>query len=104
LTTLNNDRLRKIICDEGLPGLTYMLVWGELDEDSEGHIALSKVLFDHESVVNPDDAPNRDLSDPSVRQGVFDCAMRYSNVRKAIESVLSEISADEGQRHWWKFW
>jgi hypothetical protein len=104
LTTLNHDRLRGVFCDEGLPGITYMFVWGKLDEGSEGHIAFSQVLFAHESVENPDDAPNRDLSDPSVRQGVFDCAMRYSDVRKAIESVLTEISASEAKRQWWKFW
>jgi hypothetical protein len=101
---LDDDRLREIVCDDGLPGITYILVWGELDEDSRGYKDLSQVLFGYEAGGNPDDAPSKDLSDPAVRQGVFDCALRHSDVRDALENVLSEISAVKRAKPWWRFW
>jgi hypothetical protein len=104
LTTFNNDQLREKICNQHLPGVAYIFVCGKLDEHSESYTALSQVLFDYESAKNPDEVPTRDLSDPSVRQGVFDCAMRYSDVRKAFESMFTEISAIGMKRPWWKFW
>lgn len=88
---MDDEMLRQRVLDRQLPGVAYMLIWGELDEASEGCSALSRVIFDYESVSNPDDAPNRDLSDPAVRQGVLECALRHTDVRQACEKVLSEI-------------
>jgi hypothetical protein len=99
---LDNEKLRQMVCDDGLPGITYMLVWSQLDEESEGYEALSKALFDHDSVADPDEAPNRDLSDPTVRRGVFDCVMHHADVRRAFERVLAE--GRKGQKPWWRFW
>jgi hypothetical protein len=104
MAALGDNQLREMICDENLPGVAYMLVWSELDEDSDGHNALSQVLFDHESVENPDDAPTRDLLGRAVRMGVFNCALRHSDVRNAIEDVLSGFSEDIEKKPWWKFW
>jgi hypothetical protein len=92
---MDDEMLRQRVLDHRFPGGAFMFVWGELSEESEGYSALSQVLFDHESVSNPDDAPNRDLSDPAVRQGVLDCAMRYDDVRQACEKVICEITSDE---------
>lgn len=88
---MDDETLRQQILDDQLAGVAYMLIWGELSEESEGYGALSRVLFDYESVSDPEQATNRDLSDPNVRQGVLDCAMRYSDVRNACEKVLSAI-------------
>ena len=98
------ESFREALLDPRLPGVAYMLVWGELSEGSQGHLALSQVLFDCEAAPSPDDAPTRDLSDASVRQGVYDCAMRYPDVRQACEKVLGEIGAAKTSRPWWKFW
>ena len=99
----DNARLREIICDGGLPGVAYILVWSELDEESEGYEALSKVLFDHEAADNSENAPTRDLSDSAVRQAVFDCVSQHAEVREAFENVLTETLA-QGKRPWWRFW
>ena len=104
MNSADDEKLRESICDEELPGITFMLVWGELDEHSDGHRALSDVLFDHESVDNPDDAPNRDLSDPEVRRRVFECVMEYGDVRVALEKVLRAVDAADRKKPWWRFW
>jgi hypothetical protein len=101
---MDDEILRQKVLDPQLPGVAYMLIWGELSEESEGHRALSRVLFDEESVSSPEDAGNRDLSDPVVRQGVFDCARQFNDVRQACEKILSEITTARNRRPWWKFW
>ena len=93
------NELREFLSNKDLPGITYMLLWGELDEESEGYRSLSKVLFDYESVDDPDKAPNRDLSDLKVRAGVVDCAIRYPEVGQAAAQLMRRI-----QKPWWKFW
>jgi hypothetical protein len=104
MNPIDAEKLREIICDDGLAGITYMLVWGELDEDSEGYRALSDVLFDDESADNPDGAPSRDLSDPEVRRRVFECVMQYPDVRAAVERVLRDIAAGDRKKPWSQFW
>ena len=104
MNLIDAEKLREIICDDGLSGITYMLVWSELEERSDGHRALSDVLFDHESVDNPDDAPNRDLSDPEVRRRVFECMMEYPDVRAVAEKVIRGIAPGDRKKPWWQFW
>jgi hypothetical protein len=79
---IDPERLLRLLLDARLPGVAYMLVWGELREGSDGYTALSDVLFEDELT--------RDLSQPSVRQGVYECALQYPDVRQACEKVLRE--------------
>ena len=83
--------LRQILLDETTPGMLFMLIWSDLDENSDAYRALSEVLFDHAAVNNPDDAPTRDLSDPSLKRNVADCAARFPEVHAAAERVINEI-------------
>jgi hypothetical protein len=82
-------QLRRTLCDAQLPGVVYMLIWSELDEDSDAYRALSDALFDHDADEDPDEAPARDLSDPSVRRRVADCAAEYPAIQAAALRVLS---------------
>ena len=93
------NELREFLLDENLPGIAYILLWEELDEESDGYGTLSKVLFDYESVDDPDIAPTRDLSDPKVRAGVADCAIKYPEVGKAVAQAIRRT-----RKPWWKFW
>ena len=85
--------LRQILLDEATPGMIFMLIWSELDEESEAYRALTEVLFDHDAVDDPEQAPNRDLSDPSVKTNVADCAARYPEIHAAAERVIDEINS-----------
>ena len=69
----------------------FMLIWSQLEEDSEAHRALSRVLFDEDAVDDADDAPCRDLSDLSLRLHVADCVARYPEIHAAAERVIGEI-------------
>jgi hypothetical protein len=94
MSTIEPSRLQQILRDDATPGVLYMLIWSELEEDTDAYRALSDVLFAHESVTDPDDAPARDLSDPTVRNGVADCAARFPEIHAAAERVIVEIDND----------
>ena len=89
---MSDEILGQIIINAKFSGIAYMFIWGELSEESEGYRALSEVLFDYETVADPENAPSRDLTDPNVRRGVLECAMRFDDVRQACEKVISELS------------
>lgn len=89
------DKLRKYLLNADLPGVAYMLIWGDLDEASEAYAELQDVLFDGPS----EDAPCRDLSDPKVRAGVTECALKYPEIAAAVRKQIRRLS-----RPWWKFW
>jgi hypothetical protein len=55
-------------------------------------------------VQDPADAPNRDLSAPEVRRGVFQCVTEYPEVRAAAEKVVDAIAADHRKKPWWRVW
>ena len=99
MAPVDPNELRKFLGDNELPGITYMLIWAEVDEESEGYIALSEVLFDREAVDDPEDAPTRDLSDLKVRAGVIDCAIRYPEIGRATAKIMHRL-----RRPWWKLW
>jgi hypothetical protein len=104
MSRIDDETLREVLCNDVFPGIAYMLIWGELDKHSDGYRALSKVLFDDDFTRDPDNAPNRDFSDPEVRRGVFQCAMEHADVRAAVEKVLAEIAAGGRKKPWWRFW
>jgi hypothetical protein len=99
MAPVDPNELRKFLGDKELPGLTYILIWGELDEDSEGYTALSQVLFEQVAVGDPEVAPTRDLGDFKVRAGVVDCAIRYPEVGRATAKLMRRL-----RKPWWKFW
>ncbi len=103
-TELDAAGFRRVLLDAELPGLAYALVWGELREGSEARDALSRVLFDSDAVSDPDEAPIRDLSDPAVRQGIYECAIQYPEVRAACEKLLRETGWAGRARPWWRRW
>ena len=47
------QKVRKFLNDKSLPGITYMLLWAELESDSPGHVALAEVLFNHSACYDP---------------------------------------------------
>jgi hypothetical protein len=85
---IDPERLRRAICDPHLPGVLYILIWVKLEPGTAAHRALSEVLFDYEVADYPANAPNRDLSDVWVRQGVARCVAEYPEVREAAEKLL----------------
>jgi hypothetical protein len=93
------NELRDFLLDEHLPGAAYILIWGEVEEGTTGHSALSQVLFAQSAVDDPDDAPVRDLSDPRVRAGVVQCALTYPEVAAAATKLLRR-----SRKPWWRFW
>jgi hypothetical protein len=99
MARIDPNELRQFLLDERLPGIAYALIWGELEENSKAYAALSEVLFDCAAAKDANGAPLRDLSDPKVRAGVTDCAMRYPEVFEAAAKMMRDV-----RRPWWKFW
>ena len=91
MSQIEPSRLRQLLLDDRIPGMFFMLIWSQLEEDSEAYRALSKVLFDEDGIDNPDDAPSRDLSDLALRLHVADCVAKYPEIHAAAERVLCEI-------------
>jgi hypothetical protein len=104
MSKIDTNQLRALLSDENLPGTFYMLIWADVEENSEAYRALSDALFDHAAADDPDEAPARDLSDPSVRQRVVDCVLKYPEVRAATEQALRETFSQQAAKPWWKFW
>jgi hypothetical protein len=99
---IDPSRLCEILLDENVPGMLFMLIWSEVDEESEGYRALSHVLFDEEEVDDESEGRCRDGSDPVrspvMRRNVADCVERYSEVRLAAERVILEIESKDLKR------
>jgi hypothetical protein len=93
MSHIEPSRLRRFLLDDRISGILFMLIWSELEENSEAHRALSKVLFGEDGVDNPDDALRRDLSDLSKRLHVANCVAKYPEIYAAAERVICEIEA-----------
>ena len=76
--------IRKVLCGDNFPALAYVLIWNELDENSESFRVLSRILFDHDAVDNPENAPIRTVT-PAIRSAVADCVLKYTEAYFATE-------------------
>ena len=85
------EDLKELVFHETFPGIAFILIWNELEENSQAALALEKVLFDLESADDPEQGPTRDLSDPHVKQGVLDCAMQFADVRRELEKIVDNL-------------
>ena len=97
--------LLSVLTHPELYGLTYMLIYFELDDRSDGKRELHHVLFDDTGVEDPGEVPCRNLADPSLREAVARCVLEYPAVRAAAERVLFPGRMQNFRdllREWWK--
>ncbi len=89
MSHIDDADLKSLICGDELPGMVFMLAWGDLDESSPGYDMLADALFDHEAADDPDEAPARDFDAPLVRQQILKCVLQHDDVRSAVEEAIS---------------
>ena len=88
---IDPHKVHKVLRRHDMPFWVYLFIWGRLKEDSEPHRIISEILFDFKAYDERDEAPLRDLSDPSWRKAFADCAAKYEDSRIATKEVIQEI-------------
>ena len=99
---IDSREVHKFLRRYDLPFLVYMLIWGNVEEDSESRRALSEILFDDEACNEEGEATLRDLSDQTWRKAFADCALKHVEIQIATVEVAQEIQEHQDSYEPWR--
>ena len=81
------SRLKRLISDPESGAMFLIFLWSQLEENTVAHKELAAALFEVSEEVDEGNAPQRDLSDPKVRNQILRCLNEHPELVYAFKRV-----------------